>query len=197
MITPFAPTELRAGEDPAERFLTEAALASTTVVRCGPEVVGEEIVAALRYMGARSVALTADLGDARHPLFLTLTNAGFEVFRYETIAADRAAAAAVDATVTGCVAAIAATGSIVTGGLAGRAGALIAPNHICVVEQARLVSGLAEFLRGPARTEDISSLSLQSGPSRTADIEKTLVLGVHGPCAVHVILLEGRLGEVR
>jgi L-lactate utilization protein LutC len=197
MITPFAPTELRAGEDPAERFLNEAALASTTVAHCGPKDVGDEIVSALKYMGATRLALTADLGDARHPLFLTLTNAGFDVARYENIAGDRAAVGSLEATVTGCIAAIAATGSIVTGGPAGRAGALIAPNHICVVEQTRLVSGLAEFLRGPARTEGISSLSLQSGPSRTADIEKTLVLGVHGPCAVHVVLLDGRLSEIR
>jgi L-lactate utilization protein LutC len=196
MITPFAPTELRAGEDPTERFLTEAAAVSATVARVDPADLGPAIVSTLREMGAQRIALTADLEDARHPLFLTLTNADFDVFRYENIAPERAAAGMLDATVTGCVAAIAATGSIVTGGPAGRAGGLIAPNHICVVEHARLVSGLAEFLRGPARLEGISSLSLQSGPSRTADIEKTLVLGVHGPCAVHVVLLEGVLSDV-
>ncbi len=197
MITPFAPTELRPGEDVAERFLAEAAAVSATVETAGPDALGAAIVARLREMNAQRVTLTADLDDARHPLFLTLTNADFDVFRYENIADDREAVGALDANVTGCVSAIAATGSIVTGGLAGRAGALIAPNHICVVESTRLVSGLAEFLRGPARAEGISSLSLQSGPSRTADIEKTLVLGVHGPCAVHVILLDGELLEVR
>ena len=196
MITPFAPTELRAGEDPVERFLAEATAVSATVARVDPADLGSAIVACLRAMNAQRIAVTADLGEARHPLFLTLTNADFDVYRYENIASDRAAAGALDATVTGCVAAIAATGSIATGGTAGRAGALIAPNHICVVEQSRLVSGLAEFLRGPART-GVSSLSLQSGPSRTADIEKTLVLGVHGPCAVHVVLLDGTLAEVR
>ena len=30
-----------------------------------------------------------------------------------------------------------------------------------------------------------------SGPSRTADIEQTLVLGAHGPYRVHIILLQG------
>jgi len=29
-----------------------------------------------------------------------------------------------------------------------------------------------------------------SGPSRTGDIEQTIVLGAHGPCAVHLVLLE-------
>ncbi len=29
-----------------------------------------------------------------------------------------------------------------------------------------------------------------SGPSRTGDIEQTIVLGAHGPCAVHLVLVE-------
>jgi len=33
-------------------------------------------------------------------------------------------------------------------------------------------------------------VSLTTGPSRTADIEKTLVVGVHGPKEVYVFLIE-------
>lgn len=36
-----------------------------------------------------------------------------------------------------------------------------------------------------------SMLSLTAGPSRTADIEKTLVVGVHGPKEVYTFLVEG------
>ncbi|MFY8004345.1 MAG: LUD domain-containing protein [Chitinophagaceae bacterium] len=36
-------------------------------------------------------------------------------------------------------------------------------------------------------------LSLASGPSRTADIEKTLVVGVHGPKEVFCFLIENQL----
>ena len=36
-----------------------------------------------------------------------------------------------------------------------------------------------------------SLIAFQSGPSRSADIEKTLILGVHGPRRVHVILVAG------
>jgi L-lactate dehydrogenase complex protein LldG len=35
------------------------------------------------------------------------------------------------------------------------------------------------------------AVTLISGPSRTADIEQTLVLGAHGPCRVHVVLTQG------
>jgi L-lactate dehydrogenase complex protein LldG len=36
-----------------------------------------------------------------------------------------------------------------------------------------------------------SLITLATGPSRTADIEKTLVVGVHGPAEVYVFLVEG------
>jgi L-lactate dehydrogenase complex protein LldG len=98
-----------------------------------------------------------------------------------------------DATVTGCLAAVAATGSIVTGGAAGRGGALVAPLHVCVVERRRFVDGLADLMRIVARLGGGSMIALQTGPSRTADIEKTLIIGVHGPKRVHVVLLDGIL----
>ncbi|KOY87247.1 hypothetical protein AD998_14785 [bacterium 336/3] len=40
-----------------------------------------------------------------------------------------------------------------------------------------------------------SMISFINGPSRTADIEKTLVLGAHGPKELHVFLIEDMLGE--
>ena len=98
---------------------------------------------------------------------------------------DRERLGALEATVTGCALAVAATGSIVTTAPAGRAAALIAPLHVCVVASATLVGGLAEALR---RLPASSMAAFQSGPSRTADIEKKLILGMHGPGVTHVIV---------
>jgi len=54
----------------------------------------------------------------------------------------------------------------------------------------RLLTGLDElFTVLPRPAEQTSSMVLITGPSRTADIEQILVRGVHGPGAIHVILV--------
>jgi L-lactate dehydrogenase complex protein LldG len=65
-----------------------------------------------------------------------------------------------------------------------------------VLCSAQLVRGLGEALtdirarRGPDVFAESSSLTLITGPSRTADIELTLTLGVHGPREIHVVLID-------
>ena len=82
-------------------------------------------------------------------------------------------------------------GSIVTtAGQAGRAAALIAPTHVCVVRRSDLVDGLHALLTGDRLDRAGSLIALQSGPSRSADIEKTLILGVHGPGRVHIVVVD-------
>jgi L-lactate utilization protein LutC len=191
----MAPTELAPGEDPQDRFLAEHAKVGGSVARATPATLAAEVIAALSERGASRVALTADLADARPVISAALAGARFAVSDYEEIADDRAEIRRLDATVTGCLAAVAATGSIATGGAAGRGGALVAPLHICIVETRRVVTGLTQLMRLSKRLGGGSILALQSGPSRTADIEKTLIIGVHGPKWVHVILLEGILNN--
>ena len=187
----IAPTELRPDEDPHTRFLAEVAKVSGTSARCTSAELVEEIVRQIGSSPRQQIALTADLGDARPVIGRALIDAGHDVYDYERIADDRQTVRHLDVTVTGCLAAVAATGSIVTGGSAGRGGALVAPTHICVVEARRVVAGLADLMRLAPRLGAGSMIALQSGPSRTADIEKTLIIGVHGPKRVHVIVLDG------
>ncbi len=188
-----APTELAPDDDALERFVAELARVGGTSARVAPHALIGELDTTLADARARRIALTADLSDARPVIAAALTAAGYRVSDYEAISDDRDTIRTLDATVTGCLAAVAATGSIVTGGAAGRGGALVAPLHVCVVERRRLVGGLADLMRLVHRLGGGSMVALQTGPSRTADIEKTLIIGVHGPKRVHVVLLDGVL----
>lgn len=99
--------------------------------------------------------------------------------------------------ISGADVGIAESGTLMLRGGAGRGrlASLLAPVHIAVLRAERLVRGLGEglaaikALHGPDLFDDSSSLTLITGPSRTADIELTLTLGVHGPREIHVVLI--------
>jgi L-lactate dehydrogenase complex protein LldG len=67
---------------------------------------------------------------------------------------------------------------------------LLPPVHIAVVSRDGMLSGLDElFATVPLPAERSSSMVLITGPSRTGDIEQTLVRGVHGPGEIHVVIV--------
>jgi L-lactate dehydrogenase complex protein LldG len=105
---------------------------------------------------------------------------------------DRATGARAQLGVTGAVAAIAATGSVVVDSRAagGRGASLLPAVHLCLVEAGQLVASPSEVLRplGASGGALPSNLVIISGPSRTGDIEQILTLGVHGPIAVHIAI---------
>jgi L-lactate dehydrogenase complex protein LldG len=90
--------------------------------------------------------------------------------------------------------ALADTGTLVLIAGRGRArsASLLPPAHVAILKPQQIISGLDELiplLNGDAAGELASAVTFITGPSRTADIELTLVLGVHGPQELHVILL--------
>ncbi|ANA34393.1 LutC/YkgG family protein [Ralstonia mannitolilytica] len=97
--------------------------------------------------------------------------------------------------ITGCFCAIAETGSLML--LSGpenvASTALLPETHIAVVPQSRIVAHLedAYALMRAERGELPRATNVISGPSRTGDIEQTIVLGAHGPYRVHVIVVSG------
>jgi L-lactate dehydrogenase complex protein LldG len=96
--------------------------------------------------------------------------------------------------VTGCFCAVAETGTLVftTGAATPTASMLLPDTHVCVVRADQIVSGLEEaFARVRAVHGNLPrAVNFVSGPSRTGDIEQTIVLGAHGPFRVHIMLLE-------
>jgi L-lactate utilization protein LutB len=106
------------------------------------------------------------------------------------------AAAEAAVTVVGCVAMVAATGSVVVDARSarGRSVSLLPPVCIVVARSSRLVATPADVLRNrddfwPGSVP--SQVVFITGPSRSADIEMTLTRGVHGPGELHVVVVDG------
>lgn len=111
------------------------------------------------------------------------------------LATNQDALADCDVAITGCEYLVARTGSVVMSSaqLSGRNTSVYAPVHICIAFSNQLVYDIRDALEGIKEKYGASIPSLitfATGPSRTADIEKTLVVGVHGPKEVYVFLVD-------
>ena len=89
--------------------------------------------------------------------------------------------------------AIAETGTLLTlsGPDTAATTSLLPETHIAVVPVARVLATMEEAF-ALIRAEQgrlPRALNFISGPSRTGDIEQTIVLGAHGPARVHLILI--------
>ena len=165
----------------------------------------EYVVSVVRNIEARSVVRSGHDVLDRLGIDAALATAGVEV----TVSAApqggdrqskreelRQQAARADVGITGVDYAIAETGSCVIVPRPGvsRAVSLLPPVHVAVVEAGCVLPSLDElfvlrrsdFLNGKMG----SYMNIITGPSRSADIEYTIVKGVHGPGEVHLVLLD-------
>ena len=178
---PAMPTDLRA------RFITRATDMSSTVESVA--TVAEIPRAVERYLSA----LARD-GSARlttgvcWPEFADLdwASAGLSIEPRPASGSDRLG-------ITGSFCAVAETGTILitSGASTPTTGALLPDTHIAVVRADRIVSGLEEAFALVRRELGAMprALNFISGPSRTGDIEQTIVLGAHGPFRVHLLVV--------
>jgi len=151
-----------------------------------------EVAAAL---DAHTVAVGAGIVNDPAPIVDALERAGITVIRTAAVADDTARAelrgklAGCDFAVVEADYAIAATGTLAMVATPERPGSLtlVPPVNVFLVSAERILPDLAAALAavGPA-TIASHRLALVTGPSRTADIEKRIVLGVHGPREIHV-----------
>lgn len=154
----------------------------------------ERVLSLLAEHGARSV-LTWDWQHIPLPgLAAALAEAGITAL--QPAPDNREACEAAAAGISGVDAAIASTGSLVvsTGAGRGRLPTLLPPLHVALLRQEQLLPDMEAWV-AQQRAEGLAQLGARSnyciitGPSRTADIEKNLVLGVHGPGVLQVIVL--------
>jgi len=99
-----------------------------------------------------------------------------------------------DAGLTECEALVAQTGSVLVSApsAGGRALSILPPHHVVLARRSQMVPDLTAALRRVQKKfkgEWPSFLSFISGPSRTGDIERILVLGAHGPKKLTILLL--------
>lgn len=96
-----------------------------------------------------------------------------------------------DVGVTGAQAGIAETGTLVLDSSVerNRLTSLVPPIHIAILDASRIHQTLTETLAALQSGAEISpAITFITGPSRTADIELTLAIGVHGPQELYVII---------
>lgn len=99
----------------------------------------------------------------------------------------------VDAGITGCHGAIAATGTLVLWPNVAepRTLSLVPPCHIAILKASTLHTNLPAMMKEQGWANGMpTNLLLISGPSKTADIQQTLAYGAHGPRQLLVLILE-------
>jgi L-lactate dehydrogenase complex protein LldG len=97
--------------------------------------------------------------------------------------------------ITGVFCAVAETGTLAVLSAADTpaSASLLPETHIAIVPASRIVPGMEEaFNLIRAECGELPrAVNFISGPSRTGDIEQTLVLGAHGPYRVHIVIVSG------
>jgi len=107
----------------------------------------------------------------------------------------RAFAATADVGISAADAALAETGSVVVNSGTGRSRltSLMPPVHIALVPLSCLTTDIISWMAGQPALRPAST-TIISGPSKTADIEQTLAVGVHGPGRFIAILFDDSAG---
>lgn len=167
--------------DLVQRFRAKAESLASSVDSVSTPTEAPQAVA--RYLAAgglgREAVLTGDLAA------LDWAASGLEVAVRPAVDADKVG-------ISGCFCAIAETGTLLllSGAATPATVSLLPETHIALVPVARIVATMEDAfaLLRAERGSVPRALNFISGPSRTGDIEQTIVLGAHGPCRVHLIL---------
>ncbi len=173
---------------PADSELARRFAAELTAVAGTPHLGADPGRVAVDVLGTAPAVVAVDDDPDLEPVAAALATAGHDVIRPgDRSYRDRLAGASVG--VTRCVAAIADTGTLLLAfdRAHPRSTSLLPRTHLAIVEPGDLVLSLGDALaRIPSPAP--SAVTCVTGPSRSADIEQILTLGVHGPEQVHVVV---------
>jgi len=171
-----------------ELFARRAEENKMHVVGVRVEELVAKVVEYLRSAGCLRIALPKSAFLERLGVVEGLKRAGFEARTWNEMTLDELYE--YDCGVTDVYAAVAETGSLVIKNSPehGRALSLVPAVHVAIVEPKNLVADLVDFFEKLER--DGGGATIITGPSKTADIEMDLVVGVHGPGKVQIFMLK-------
>jgi L-lactate dehydrogenase complex protein LldG len=177
------------GANLADLFSTRAAAAGMVIHRCTPTSLSHTVQSLLATLSTQNIVLDHLESPFARPIADALSKSGAQVIDPRT-ARNLDPQFDASAGITGVLAAIAETGTLVLASDARRSRGtfIVPPVHIAIVSESQIIPDMLDLwpLIGPTPP---TALTLISGPSKTADIEGILVTGVHGPGAVHVVLI--------
>lgn len=185
-----------------ERFVRELVRVGGTAAVLSGEELGKELgkelathlLSWLEEREARRVLLAPDPLVEELALGEALAREGLEVLRAEAELGSPRAFREAAAGITGALAAVAESGTLLLGG-APRGGwqwaSLLPPLHVAVIPAKRICASLEDAFQAltEAAADGVEEFVWITGPSRTADIAITPLLGMHGPQELHAVIL--------
>lgn len=183
LAEPIRGPQPRIGGDLVSRFADKARSLASSVERVSAQA--EAPASVRRFLLA---------GQLAGPLVATADVAGLDWSGCALEVAVRPARDADQVGISGCFCAIAETGTLMllSGAATPSTVSLLPETHIALVPVSRIVATMEDafaLLRAEHGDRPPRAINFISGPSRTGDIEQTIVLGAHGPCRVHLILI--------
>jgi L-lactate dehydrogenase complex protein LldG len=173
-----------------ELFVKRAADNKMHVDVASADDVAGRVVAFLQSKGLQRIALPVSPLLERLGVPAALRAAGLEARTWDQMTLDELYD--FDASVTDVTYAVAETGSLVIRSSAqhGRALSLVPLVHVAIVEPRNCIPDLLDLMELLGRDGVGNNVTIVTGPSKTADIEGALVVGVHGPGEVQVFVLQ-------
>ncbi len=174
-------------QDVVALFMERVAGSAMSVERIADEsALAEKVAAIVAEAGATRILVGREEFPARSHILARLEEQAVELLDPD----DKLQAFEAQVGITGVASAVAETGSIhmTSGGPRRRLTSLAAPCHIAIVRADEIVPDLLDWAAQPCDDRPAGEV-LVSGPSKTADIELALVIGVHGPRAEYILIL--------
>jgi len=175
------PTE-NMGEQLFPEFEKRASAASTEIFRVKTAIEAQEVITNIvKFTNAKKVVTVESPLQKAAGINEQLQSMGIEVYTAVTDIAEHAESS--DIGISSVEFGIAESGSVCMDGYAyeSRIVSMLPPIHIAFMNSKNIVLGITEAFDIISKVYDRGYISFITGPSRTADIERVLTIGVHGP----------------